>query len=47
MTSSLCGEDEQIWQEVEKAVIHSLENRILLWDTIYDAIQLKNSVLVN
>lgn len=46
MTSSLCGEDEQIWQEVEKAVIHSLENRILLWDTIYDAIQLKNSVLV-
>ena len=45
MTSSLCGDDEMKWKEVEIAVIKSLEQRILLWDTIFNEIQLKNATL--
>jgi len=44
MTSSLCGNDESKWNEVEQAVTASLKQRIQLWDTIYEAIQLKNAV---
>ncbi len=38
MTSNLCGTNEQIWLEVEQAVVQSLKRRIGLWDGIYDQI---------
>ena len=38
MTSNLCGTNEQIWLEVEEAVVQSLKRRIGLWDGIYDQI---------
>lgn len=44
MTSSLCGEDIVKWNEVEQAVTASLKQRIQLWDNVYEAIQLKNTV---
>jgi hypothetical protein len=40
MTSILCGESEQLWLEVEKATIASLQKRIDLWDGIYDKLKL-------
>jgi len=39
MTSSLCGEDENKWNEVKKASEEALLQRIKLWDQIYLAIQ--------
>ncbi len=44
MTSSLCGDDASKWSEVEQAVTASLQQRIELWDSVYEAIQLKNTV---
>ncbi len=44
MTSNLCGNDPTKWLEVEQAVSASLKQRILLWDSVYHAIQLKNAV---
>ena len=41
MTSSLCGSDEEIWKEVEKITLKSLEKRIQLWDGVYN--ELKHS----
>lgn len=34
MTAQLCGNDEQIWKEVETATIQSLQKRIRLWDGV-------------
>jgi hypothetical protein len=39
MTSSLCGDDEIKWNEVQKASEEALKQRINLWDQIYWAIQ--------
>jgi hypothetical protein len=47
MTSSLCGDDVSKWNEVEQAVTASLKQRIKLWDSVYEAIQLKNTVSMN
>ncbi|MCX6210673.1 MAG: DUF3050 domain-containing protein [Bacteroidetes bacterium] len=38
MTSNLCGENEQYWQEVNTTTLESLKMRIRLWDGAYDAI---------
>lgn len=38
MTAALCGTDEKIWQEVEQVTLNSLQQRINLWDGIYDEI---------
>lgn len=35
MTSNLCGTDELLWEEAEKATIQSLQKRIQLWDGAY------------
>ena len=35
MTSNLCGDNEQYWQEAEKATLASLQKRIDLWDGVY------------
>jgi hypothetical protein len=35
MTSNLCKDNEQYWQEAEEAVIHSLKQRIELWNGVY------------
>ena len=46
MTALLCGEDEQLWQEAEAAVIQALQMRILLWNGVHDAI-IKSKTLEN
>lgn len=38
MTENLCGTNEQLWLEVEEAVVQSLKRRIGLWDGIYEQI---------
>lgn len=38
MIEKLCKEDAQLWQEVEAIAIQSLEKRIALWDSIYQAL---------
>ncbi len=38
MTSNLCGENEQFWQEAEQATIESLKKRIALWNGAYNQI---------
>jgi len=43
MTTSLCGNDENKWQEASKAVTTALRQRINLWDCIADTIKLKRS----
>ncbi|RBL90049.1 DUF3050 domain-containing protein [Chitinophaga flava] len=39
MTSSLCGNDPQKWQEAEEAVIKSLQSRIQLWNDVAEQIK--------
>jgi hypothetical protein len=46
MTALLCGEDEQLWEEAEAAVIQALQMRVLLWDGVHDAI-IKSKTLEN
>lgn len=35
MTAHLCGNDEQLWNEAEQAVVQSLKRRIELWNGVY------------
>lgn len=45
MTSQLCGDDPQKWEEAEAAVIEALKQRIQLWDGVYNQlIQLNENV---
>ena len=44
MTANLCGNDEQIWAEVEQATIQSLQKRIVLWDGVYAVLKEKVAV---
>ncbi|MFC4263894.1 DUF3050 domain-containing protein [Ferruginibacter yonginensis] len=44
MTANLCGDNETYWAEAEAATLLSLQNRIKLWDGIYEAITAKNKV---
>ncbi|CAG5019010.1 hypothetical protein DYBT9275_06129 [Dyadobacter sp. CECT 9275] len=39
MTTSLCGNDEVKWQEASHAVAIALKQRIILWDSIANAIE--------
>lgn len=39
MTSNLCGSNEQLWEEAEKASIESLKKRIKLWNGVYKQLQ--------
>lgn len=39
MTSNLCGDNLQYWQEAEEATIKSLQMRIQLWDGVYEEIK--------
>jgi hypothetical protein len=39
MTSQLCGNDELRWQEAEQAVIASLQQRLALWDGVYEELR--------
>jgi hypothetical protein len=39
MTSNLCGSNEQLWEEAEKASIESLQKRIHLWNGVYKQLQ--------
>ena len=41
MTSNLCGSNEQLWEEAEKASVESLQKRINLWDGVYKQLQNK------
>lgn len=38
MTALLCGDDEQKWSEVGKAICESLQQRIQLWDEVHKEI---------
>jgi hypothetical protein len=38
MTSNLCGENEQGWEEAEEEILLSLKKRITLWDGVYKEI---------
>ena len=38
MIEKLCKEDAQLWQEVEAIAVQSLEKRIALWNSIYQAL---------
>jgi hypothetical protein len=40
MTTELCGDDEQKWQEATEASVAALQKRISLWDGIYEEIKL-------
>ncbi|WP_221391674.1 DUF3050 domain-containing protein [Dyadobacter sp. NIV53] len=46
MTSNLCGNNEQYWQEAEEATIESLQKRIDLWDSVYEKILLRKEAEV-
>jgi hypothetical protein len=35
MTSNLCGSNDQLWEDAEKASVESLQKRINLWDGVY------------
>jgi pyrroloquinoline quinone (PQQ) biosynthesis protein C len=41
MTANLCGNDEAKWQEAETAIVESLQQRIKLWDGVYEEISSK------
>ena len=46
MTANLCGDNEQYWQEVEEATRQSLQQRIALWDGVYQQLmELKSAVV--
>ncbi len=47
MTSNLCGVNEQFWNEAESAVIESLQQRIKLWDGVYEQIITSKQVSQN
>lgn len=38
MTENLCGDDEDKWKEAESYIIRSLEQRKILWDGVFEAI---------
>jgi hypothetical protein len=38
MTTELCGNDQQKWEEITNASITALQKRIGLWDGVFDAI---------
>lgn len=47
MTSNLCGNNQEFWEEVEKATKDSLQKRINLWDGAYNKIMARtNTALV-
>jgi pyrroloquinoline quinone (PQQ) biosynthesis protein C len=47
MTSNLCGNNQEFWEEVEKATKESLQKRIDLWDGAYNKIMNRtNTALV-
>jgi hypothetical protein len=35
MTTNLCGNNPQLWQEAEDAIVSALEQRMNLWDGVY------------
>lgn len=39
MTANLCGENEQHWQEAEQSVCQALQQRMNLWDGVYQKIR--------
>ncbi|WP_020598629.1 DUF3050 domain-containing protein [Spirosoma panaciterrae] len=38
MTANLCGDKDAFWQEAEQATIASLQQRIRLWDGVYETL---------
>lgn len=47
MTANLCGNNDVFWQEAQEATLASLEQRIALWDGVYDEIMAKKEILQN
>ena len=44
MVEELCGTDEQKWQEAKETSLHALNERIMLWNGIEEAITKNNHV---
>lgn len=44
MTSRLCGNDQQKWAEAEAATIQALQQRIALWDGVYNQIKARKGI---
>jgi hypothetical protein len=44
MTENLCQDNQQYWEEAEKAIIDSLQKRINLWDGVYRKIKMRKTV---
>ncbi|WP_080056542.1 DUF3050 domain-containing protein [Spirosoma aerolatum] len=44
MTANLCGDNQTFWQEAEQATIASLQQRIRLWDGVYETLLTNQSV---
>lgn len=38
LTAKLCGDNDSYWEEAEKATIASLQQRVKLWDGVYEQI---------
>jgi hypothetical protein len=38
MTAELCGDDEAYWKAAEEITISSLQQRISLWNGVYEEI---------
>jgi hypothetical protein len=47
MTDNLCGNNQEFWLEAEQATILSLQQRINLWNGVYDAIMIKRGISKN
>ena len=43
MTANLCKDNEEYWKEAEEAVIHSLKQRIELWNGVYRQLKERRS----
>lgn len=42
MTASLCGDNDEFWEEAEFVTLEALKMRIRLWDGVYHEIRKKN-----
>jgi hypothetical protein len=47
MTEDLCGDNEQLWKEATTAVITALQQRLALWDGVYNQVSAGRMIATN